>query len=513
MAKQIEADVVIIGAGITGTTLARELSRYKVETVVVEKGGDAGNQGQTKAAGGMIYSGLVMLMSFILKSIMAPDAPLYDPDSQKIKWLERGFDLAPQWLEELDVEYHRLITMVIAINKEEVKALESLVKFGEGIGTTRYASPRWADKRMCSDMEPHLTNGVLAGLYSEGDLIHVSPWDIAIAQAENAKQNGVRFMLNTEVTGVLQKNGYQLVETTQGPIRTRFIINAAGMWADVVADMGGARDWGLTFVRTLNPILDKRAGRLVHTCLNAPPIPGKGPICYPTLDGNLKVETGPYQPPRDRYDLGAYPGEAMRNLMEAKKYIPEISEKDVIRTYVGMRAFNTRDQEENIIEPCSTNPRFINAAVRLPGIIPALPIARYLVGLLGDAGLELVTKPDFNPYRTEIPRFRNLSDSERSRLIAQDARYGHVVCRCETITEGEIVEAIKRGARTVAAVRYRTRAGMGRCQGGFCGPRVVSILARELNIPVTQIMDSSLGSPVVPFESKELIREVVRVGE
>jgi glycerol-3-phosphate dehydrogenase len=513
MAKQIEADVVIIGAGITGTTLARELSRYKVETVVVEKGGDAGNQGQTKAAGGMIYSGLVMLMSFILKSIMAPDAPLYDPDSQKIKWLERGFDLAPQWLEELDVEYHRLITMVIAINKEEVKALESLVKFGEGIGTTRYASPRWADKRMCSDMEPHLTKDVVASLYSEGDLIHVSPWDIAIAQAENAKQNGVRFMLNTEVTGVLQKNGYQLVETTQGPIKTRFIINAAGMWADVVADMGGARDWGLTFVRTLNPILDKRAGRLVHTCLNAPPIPGKGPICYPTLDGNLKVETGPYQPPRDRYDLGAYPGEAMRNLMEAKKYIPEISEKDVIRTYVGMRAFNTRDQEENIIEPCSTNPRFINAAVRLPGIIPALPIARYLVELLGDAGLELVTRPDFNPYRTEIPRFRNLSDSERSRLIAQDARYGHVVCRCETITEGEIVEAIKRGARTVAAVRYRTRAGMGRCQGGFCGPRVVSILARELNIPVTQIMDSSLGSPVVPFESKELIREVVRVGE
>jgi len=235
---------------------------------------------------------------------------------------------------------------------------------------------------------------------------------------------------------------------------------------------------------------------LVHTCLNLPPIPGKGPICYPTVDGNLKVETGSYQSPRDRYDLGAYPGEAMRNLTEAKKYIPEISEKDVIRTYAGMRAFNTRDREENIIEPCSTNPRFINAVVRLPGIIPALPIARYVVKLLGDAGLELVTKSDFNPYRTEIPRFRNLSDSEQSRLIAQDARYGHVVCRCETITEGEIVEA-----------------GMGRCQGGFCGPRVVNILARELNVPVTQIMDSGPGSPVVPFESKELIREVVRVGE
>ncbi|MBA7566814.1 L-2-hydroxyglutarate dehydrogenase [subsurface metagenome] len=513
MVKQIEADVVIIGAGMTGTTLARELSRYKLETVVVEKGGDAGTQGQTKAAGGMIYTGLVMLMSFILKSIMAPDAPLYDPDSQKIKWLEQGFDMASQWLEELDVEYRRLITMVIATNKEEVKVMESLVKFGESIGTTRYASARWADSKMCSDMEPHLTKDVVAGLYSEGDIIQVSPWDIAIAQAENARQNGGRFLFNTEVTGVLQKNGYQIVETNQGPIKTRFVVNAAGILADVVADMGGARDWNLTFVRNLPVILDKRAGRLLNTCLNRPPVPGKGPIGHRTVDGNLKIEGGSYDIPRDRYDLGANPGEAMQNLLGAKRYIPEISEKDVIRSFVGMRVFNTRDQEENIIEPCSTNPRFINVAVRLPGIIPALPIARHVVKLLGDAGLELTTRSDFNPCRTEIPRFRDLSDSERSRLIAQDARYGHVVCRCETITEGEIVEAIKRGARTVAGVRYRTRAGMGRCQGGFCSPRVVSILARELNIPVTQIMDSDPGSPVVPFESKELLREAAKVGE
>jgi glycerol-3-phosphate dehydrogenase len=203
----------------------------------------------------------------------------------------------------------------------------------------------------------------------------------------------------------------------------------------------------------------------------------------------------------------------MRNLIEAKRYIPEISEKDVIRSFVGMRVFNTRDQEENIIEPSGTNPSFINVAVRLPGIIPAQPIARHVVELLGDAGLELVTKPDFNPWRKGITRFRDLSDIERGKLIAQDARYGHVVCRCETITEGEIVEAIKRGARTVAGVRYGTRAGMGRCQGGFCGPRVVRILARELDVPVTQVMDSSLGSPVVPYESKELFQDVARVGE
>jgi glycerol-3-phosphate dehydrogenase len=510
--KQIEADVVVIGAGITGTTIARELSRYRVETVVVERGGQEGAQGQSKAAGGMIYTGLVMLMSFIVKSMIAPDAPLYDPDSQKVKWLEQGFDLAPQWLEELDVENRRLVTLVIATNKEELKSLESLLKFGESIGV-RYSSMRWADRKMCSNMEPFLTKDVIAGLYSERDVIQITPWEIALAQKECAKQNGVRFLFNNEVTGVLQKNGYQVVETTQGAIKTSFIVNAAGLLTDVVADMGGTRDWGLTFIRNLHVILDKRMGSLVNTNLCLPPRSGKGPICVRTLDDNLMINTGGYVPARDRYDLGAHPGEAMQNLLEAKRYIRSISEKDVIRAFVGMRVFNTRDQEENIIEPSSSNPKFINVAVRLPGIIPALPIARHVVELLGDAGLELVTKSDFNPCRKGIPHFRNLPDSERTKLIAQDARYGHIVCRCETITEGEIVEAIKRGARTVAGIKYRTRAGMGRCQGGFCSPRVVNILARELNVSVTQIMDSSLGSPIVPYKSKELLREVIKVGE
>ena len=178
-----------------------------------------------------------------------------------------------------------------------------------------------------------------------------------------------------------------------------------------------------------------------------------------------------------------------------------------------MGVFNTRDEEEDIVEPCSTNPRFINVAVRLPGIIPSLPIARYVVNLLGDAGLELVTKPDFNPYRKAMPRFCDLPDDERAKLIAQDPRYGHVVCRCETVTEGEIVEAIRRGARSVAAVKYMTRAGMGRCQGGFCGPRVVNILARELDIPATAVTDFGTGSPIMPYRSKELLpKSTVRVG-
>ncbi|MFC1864165.1 NAD(P)/FAD-dependent oxidoreductase, partial [Thermodesulfobacteriota bacterium] len=451
-------------------------------------GTDVGIQGQTKASGGMIYSGLVMLMSFILKSYVAPDAPLYDPESQKIKWLEQGFDGASEWLKELDVSTHPAKHLVIATNKEELKDLESLLEFGKSLGE-RYSKINWADKEMCLEMEPNLTEDVLAGLWSEGDAMQASSWYIATAQSENAKENGVKFLLNTEVTEILQKNGYQLVETTRGQIKTRFIVNAAGILIDKVSDLAGERDWDLMFIRNLFVIMDKRSGSLVNTHPCLPPRPGKGPICGQTVDGNLIINTGAYAPSSNRYDTGSYPGEVLRNVLEAKRYIPAISENDIIRSFVGMRVFNTRNEEENIIEPLNNNPRFINAVVRLPGITPSVPIARYVLELLGDAGLELTSKTDFNPYRKRIPKFSDIADEERRQLIFQDSRYGHVVCSCETVTEGQISEAVKRGVGSIDGVRYATRAGMGRCQGNYCKPRVADIMAKELNVPINQILE------------------------
>lgn len=486
--EQIEADVTVIGAGITGTTVARELSRFKVETIVVEKGMDIGTQGQTKASGGMIYSGLVMLMSFIVKSLVAPDAPLYDPESQKVRWLEQGFDQAPVWLEELDVYNRPVKNLVIATNKDEIKDLESLPPLGKSMGE-RYSKINWMDRDKCLELEPHLTENVIAGLYSEGDAIQVSPWEVALAQSENARQNGVRFMLNTRVTGIIQKNGYQLVETSRGRIKTKFIVNAGGILADKVSDLAGERNWGLIFIRNLFVIMDRRAGNLVNTNLCLPPRPGKGPICGRTPDGTLIISTGAYEPSANRNDMGARPGEALRNMMEARKYVPELSEKDIIRSFVGMRVFNNRDQEENIVEPLKNNPRFINAVVRLPGLTPAVPIARYVVQLLGEAGMELSPKQNFNPHRTGIKRVRNISEDEKIRLLSRDSRYSHVVCSCETVTEGEIAEAIQRGAKTITGIRYATRAGMGRCQGNYCSTHVADILASELNVPLTQILE------------------------
>jgi glycerol-3-phosphate dehydrogenase len=333
-----------------------------------------------------------------------------------------------------------------------------------------------------------------------------------MAFSDNAKENGVKFIFDAEVIGVSEKNGHQLVRTTQGSIDTRFIVNAAGLFADVVADMGGARDWKLSLVRNMMIVLDKRVGGLVRNFLMTPMYPGVVTIWSPTLDGNILLDLGTYDRTDDKEDRCCHRGEYSENIKIARWLIPEISEKNIIRAFVGLRAFNTRDPEENIVEPSSSNPRFINVAVRLPGLISAPPIAKSVVRLLSDAGLELVTKSNFNPCRRSIPRFRDLSAQGQDKLVSQAPHYGHVICRCETITEGEVVEAIKRGARTVSEVKYRTRAGMGRCQGGFCGPKVVTILARELKVPVTQIMDSTVDSPVVPYESKELLGEVTGAG-
>ena len=255
----------------------------------------------------------------------------------------------------------------------------------------------------------------------------------------------------------------------KGPIKTNFIVNAAGKYADLVADMGGARNWGLQYRKTQIMMLDRRTKGLVNTVLNFPAKPAYIETILPR-DDNIMIQCGTYDITENPEDIGTSREGFRRGMSIARSMVPNISERDIIRSFVGVRPFNTRDLEDHIVEFSSTNPRFLNVVIRLPGFIGAPPMARHVVRMLADAGLKLINKPDFNPYRKAIPRFHDLSDGQRKELIAQDPRYGHVLCRCETVTEGEIVEAIKRGARTVEGIKMRTRAGMGRCQSGFCSP-------------------------------------------
>jgi glycerol-3-phosphate dehydrogenase len=507
MAKQLESDVVVIGGGVTGAAIARELSRYKVRTVLVEKSEAICGHGQTKGSVGLLYTGLIELLSIYMKAIFVkPGAPLYKHNSFTAKLEQDGLDIwLKEWFEQLDIEHKSLNCLMVA-TEDRKDALERTWNLGQELGG-KFAEIERVDRDYILATEPNINKEVVAGIRNAtNQVVSVHPWEMVFALLDNAQDNGVIVLRGAEVIDVCRNGDIQSVVTTKGEIRTRFVVNAAGSSADIVAAMGGSLDWKVNSQRGALYILDKqRTAELVKTktAITFPGNPGWLEFMYPTLDGNLLLNAGPYQATKDRYMEEVTEADYELGLSVAKKIMPSIEKRDIIRSWSVSRSFHTRSPEEHIIEPCSDNPGFINAKVRIPGLKVAPAAALYVLQLLGDAGLELITKPDFNPRRKAIPRFRDLSDEEKGKLIAQDSRYGHVVCRCETVTEGEIVEAIRRGATTVQEVKYRTRSGMGRCQGGFCRPRVIQILARELGVPVTQVLERE--APVVFYKSKELL--------
>ena len=295
------------------------------------------------------------------------------------------------------------------------------------------------------------------------------------------------------------------METTKGPIKTEFIVNAAGPWGPHVAQLADACNFSLQYFKGHCLITDRRVGSLVNNSIAWPPTPGVSKIIQPTISGNLRL--GSIYVPTDNKDDQTADRAGMETVLSrASDLVPALSKEEIIAYYTGIRVFSARDREEYIIEFAPNNPRFVNVVPRLPGFTPAPAIAKTVVSMLEESGLELGERGDFNPYRKRIPAFRELSDDQRRGLIGQEPRWGHVVCRCETVTEAEIVEAVRRGATTLDGIKYRTRAGMGRCQGGFCGPRVVEILARELNVPATQITKKGGDSRILLYETKQLPR-------
>jgi glycerol-3-phosphate dehydrogenase len=506
MEKQIETQVLIVGAGSTGLAIARELSRYKVDVTVVEKNVDV-CFGEVKASHGLIYSsvGLSGANSLVLKSVITPDlqpSSLFHRDSLKTRLTFEGFDAFPAVADELDIGFQMARRLVVGKDEEDFKALEIL----HAICKSMNFEPLRLDQDAIQEIEPHMSKDFTRGLTRDNDVAYVYPWEYGIALAENAKDNGVHIMLLAEVLGIKPLDGGFVVYTSKGPIRTRFIINAAGPYADKVARMAGVCDFGLTYTRSQMVIMDKRVGGLVHHVTCRVSRPGITNLVRPTLSGNIEILCSQYFGANGPGDISTKMEWTDENMTKARELFPGISKGDIINSFTGVRVFNTRDPEEHLMEVSKGNPHFLNAVTRLPGLAFTPAMAKYIVGLLGNQGLELIAKTDFNPRsRKRIPKVSELPDEERRRLIAQDPRYGHIICRCEEVSEGEIVEAIKRGARTVAGVKYRTRAGMGRCQRGFCGPRVLEIITRELDVPMTEVTQMGGLSRVLLHRSKELL--------
>ena len=475
-------DVIVIGCGVVGAATAYRLARYRLRTAVLEACNDVAN-GTTKANSAIIHAG-------------------YDPEPGTLMAAlnVEGNRMTAEICQKLDVPFRRCGSLVVGFTPEDRTTLETLYRRGVANGVPELRLLTGEEARA---MEPSLSPEVCGALYAPTAGV-IDPWGFALAMIETAVQNGVELHRSCPVTAIeaLPEGGFRL-STPKGSFTARCVINAAGVDADRVHELLEPVDWKMTPNRGEYYLLDKSEGSLVDRVIFQCPGPeGKGVLVSPTVHGNLIA--GPNaEPVTDRLDLGNTADGLDFVRGRALKSVPGINFRQNIRNFSGIRA-NT-DQHDFIIGASPNHPGFIDlAGIKSPGLSSAPAIGKKAAELVGAAGLPLEEKPDFLDER-HVVRFRHLSPEEKNALISKDPRYGRVICRCETITEGEIVQALHSPvpACTVNGVKRRCNAGMGRCQGGFCGPRVQEIIARELGIPPTEICLEQDGSWLLACETKQ----------
>ena len=475
-------DVAVIGGGVVGGLTLRELSRYRLRTVLLDGAEDV-VMGASKANSAIVHAGF--------------DAK---PGSLKARYNVEGNARMEDVAKELSVPFRRNGSLVLAFSEEDRKTLEELLERGRQNGVP---GVRLMSREEALGQEPNLSPDIMGALWAPTGGI-VCPYELAIGAIENAMDNGAELRTDFEVVEIQNEDeAFILRSAAGGIVRTRYVVNAAGVHADEVARMIGDQSFSITPRRGEYLLLDKTQGATVFSTIFQPPTKmGKGVLVTSTVDGNLLV--GPTSENiSDKADT-ATTSEGLEKVQRlAKLSVPSVNLRAVITSFAGLRACS--DGGDFIIGPSAVNPRFLNAAgIESPGLTASPAIAAALVEHLRQAGLEMVEKDAFDPKRKPFPEFRRMTEAERAAAIREDAAFGRVVCRCETITEGEILAAVRRNppARSVDAVKRRTRAGMGRCQGGFCGPQVVEILSRELGIPMEEVTKSGGKSRMLLGKTK-----------
>lgn len=471
-------DVVIVGGGVCGCSLLYELSRYKLSAVLVEKENDV-SVGTTKANSAIVHAG-------------------YDPHpgTTMARYNVEGNALVKELCEKLDVPYKQIGSLVLAFDADQDALVRELFDRGTQNGVPGMKVLSAAEVR---EMEPNVSPEVTSALYAPSAGI-VSPWELAIALAETAVKNGAQVELNSEVTSIQPIDGGFRVTAGGKEIDTRFVVNAAGIWSDKINDMAAPHTFTVSANKGEYFLLDKSQGTLVnHVIFQCPSKVGKGVLVSPTVHGNLIV--GPNAEDAEKDDLGTT-GDGLAFVCKmALRSVPDINFRDSIRNFAGLRA-NT-EIDDFLVGETEQKGFFNIAGIKSPGLTSAPAIARDVVRMLGKAGLTLDPKETFVDER-HVVRFKHLSHEERAAAIAKNPLYGQIVCRCETITEGEIVDALHRPLPpcSIDGVKRRCGSGMGRCQGGFCGPRVQQIIARELGIPQEAVMMDRAGTAVITGETK-----------
>lgn len=490
----METEVLIIGAGVLGAATARELSRYKVDITVVEKNADVG-WGITKANVGVVCQGR--------------DTLEFRPEYHRSQLLWKSIPMMEPLCKELDVPFKNIGCHIMI---KDLKKKEKLDKGAARTESLGLGKDRYLTYPELKEMEPYVSDDIVGSLYDHVIAI-VHPVVYTQALMENAVANGVNLMLETEVTDIQAGHHVFTVRTNRGEIKARYIVNAAGEWVDKIAAMVGADDFVLFPVKGYVGVLDKKCGHLANSLLALfPEEPGDMNIVVPTVEGNLLF--GIQLQINRRHDHSTTKHMAAKALENARKIIPDISPADIINSFCGylmLRNFEIGWHECEVAMSQRVE-RFINMTIGYPGVSASPGAAMEVVEILRKDGLKLEPDPKFKPRRKGIPDFSEMPHKKRRELIDKDPRYGHVVCRCETVTEGEIVEAIRRGATTLDGVKFRVRPGTGRCQGGFCGPRVTRILARELGIPETEVSKKGGSSTQLKYHTKQILEEGERDG-
>lgn len=476
-------DVIIIGAGVSGAASARELSRYQVKACVLEKEEDV-CCGTSKANSAIVHAGYDAANG----SLMA-------------KLNVQGNKMMAQLAKELDFEFIQNGSLVVCTEEENRPGLEALLERGIKNGVEGL---RIIERDELAEMEPNISDEAVAALYAPTGGI-VCPFNLNIALAENACTNGVEFKFNTQVEKIEKIEGGFRLTTNQGDYEAKCVVNAAGVYADQIHNMVSERKISIVPRRGDYCLLDKTAGQHVKRTIFALPGKfGKGILVSPTVHGNLIV--GPTAIDiEDKEGTNTTRAGLDEVTTKCAKTVKNVPLRQVITSFAGLRAHEAG--HEFIIEELPEAPGFVDCAgIESPGLTSS-PAIGCMVADIVKGILDLKENPDFVGTRKGVLRPDTLTMEERNALIKEQPAYGNIICRCEMVTEGEILDAIHRplGAKSLDGVKRRTRAGMGRCQAGFCSPRTMEILSRELSMDMREITKSGGESKIVVGTNKDRI--------
>lgn len=472
-------DVAIVGAGVSGAAIARRLSIYNIRIALLEKETDV-SFGTSKANSGIIHGGFH-----------------HESDHLKTRLEVQGNLMFDQLQRELHFPFSRCGIVVAAMNEEEMKTVQHLYDRGRRNGAIGI---ELCSRERILDLEPKLTSDVVGGLYAPGGGI-IEPYRFVFALVESAEENGVEIITDFQVSGA-ERNGnglYHIRDAEGRSIQARYVINAAGLYADTVSRVFDAEEYEIIPRKGEYYLLD----RMTKACPSKVlfPVPNavsKGMLVIPTVEGTVLV--GPTaEEVREKDDLSTTSNKLKQIFDSARQMIPKVSTKDVITAFSGLRP--ALPDGDFYIEASRKVPNFIHVAgIQSPGLTAAPAIGEYVKDILKEEGLTLQERTDYQPNVDAVPRIRNKSVYEIDELIQENPAYGNIVCRCENISEAEIIEAIRRGHDTLDGIKFFTRAQMGRCQGGFCTGKIINIIMRETGKSYEEVTKRGPKSPVLRSE-------------